>query len=88
VILVLPDHRHLCLRHDIWLGSTGPKSNQPPEPPGPVDVQVLPVGCLLASVGDVFAYCGDRFSGEAFEYIPLVAGQDEGADAVLEGHLG
>jgi hypothetical protein len=28
-------------------------------------------------VGDVFAYCGDRFSGEAFEYIPLVAGQDD-----------
>jgi hypothetical protein len=49
--------------------------------------RLLP-GCLLASVGDVFAYCGDRFSGEAFEYIPLVAGQDEGADAVLDGHLG
>ena len=50
--------------------------------------QRLLSGDLLASMGDVFAYCGDRFSGEAFEYIPLVAGQDEDADAVLEGHLG
>jgi integrase/recombinase XerC len=49
--------------------------------------RLLPGG-LLASVGDVFAYGGGRFSGEAFEYIGLVAGQDEGADAVLEGHLG
>ncbi len=43
---------------------------------------------LCASAGHVFAYGGDRFGGEAFEYILLVAGQDEGADAVLEGHLG
>lgn len=43
---------------------------------------------LCASAGHVFACGGDRFGGEAFEYIRLVAGQDEGADAVLEGHLG
>src|SRR5258708_20870862 len=43
---------------------------------------------LFASAGDVFAYGGYRFGGEAFEHVRVVAGQDEDADAVLEGHLG
>ena len=42
---------------------------------------------LFASAGDVFAYGGYRFGGEAFEHVRVVAGQDEDADAVLEGHL-
>jgi hypothetical protein len=42
---------------------------------------------LGAFAGDVFAYRGDGFSGEALDYIWFVAGQDEDADAVLKGHL-
>src|SRR5258706_15067208 len=43
---------------------------------------------LFAVAGDVFAYVGDSFRGEAFEYVRVVAGQDEDADTVLDGHLG
>jgi hypothetical protein len=43
---------------------------------------------LVAFAGDVFAYRGDGFSGEALDYVLAVAGQDEDADAVLDGQLG
>jgi hypothetical protein len=37
---------------------------------------------------DVLANGGDGFSGEALEYVRVVAGQDEDADTVLDGQVG
>jgi hypothetical protein len=43
VMVYLPEHRHVCVRHDIWLGSVGPAEYGPTEPEGPVDVRPLPI---------------------------------------------
>jgi hypothetical protein len=43
-VLIHPEpHQHVCLRHDLWLGSLGPGSAGWIKTPGPVDVSALPV---------------------------------------------
>jgi hypothetical protein len=41
-MLYLPDHQHVCVRHNIWLGSLGPNSTDWIRHPGPIDVSPLP----------------------------------------------
>ncbi|RKT88110.1 TniQ protein [Saccharopolyspora antimicrobica] len=42
VEIYLPDHRHVCIRHNIWLGSLGPANDAWPDSRDPVDVNPLP----------------------------------------------
>ncbi|OXM59644.1 hypothetical protein [Amycolatopsis vastitatis] len=35
-------HQHVCVRHNIWLGTLGPDSSSWIQHPGPVDVSALP----------------------------------------------
>jgi hypothetical protein len=42
VMLCLPDHQHVCVRHNIWLGSLGPNATDWILHPGPIDVSALP----------------------------------------------
>lgn len=42
VKVYLPEHHHLCVRHNVWFGSLGPATSGWAQPPGPVDVSAMP----------------------------------------------
>jgi hypothetical protein len=39
----MPEHKHVCVKHNIWFGSLGPADDAYPDPPGPVNVSQLPI---------------------------------------------